>query len=107
MIYIAASTVTGLTAGNYYYILTISTTSITFSSTRGGGTLAISGTSVTANIHKVIHRHSMPTTALAPNVVQIAFPNPIPGGINLATECWTPSATTGQIDFHVWGYVAP
>lgn len=107
MIYVAASTVTGLTAGNYYYILTITTTSITFSATRGGSTLAISGTGVTATIHKVIHRHSMPTTALAPNVVMVKFPNPIPTGLNLATEAWTPVATTGQIDFNVWGYVAP
>jgi len=107
MVYVAASTVTGLTAGNYYYVLTISTTSITFSATRGGGTLAISGTGVTATLHRVIHRHSMPTTALAPNIAQVRFYNPVSGGLALGVEAWTPSATTGQIDFHVWGYTAP
>jgi hypothetical protein len=105
LVYVTASTVTGLSAGSYYYILTVSGANLTFSATRGGGTLAISGTSVVATLAKVLYRTTLQTTALPLTVVQ--FQNPLSGGINLAIEAVTLTGVTGIIDLNVQGYVAP
>jgi len=105
MVYVTASTVTGLTAGNYYYIASVSTTSVTFSSTRGGGTLAISGTSVSATVALILFRTQLQTTAL--NLSQFVFPCPLAGGTGLAIEVCTPVALSGRIDWNICGYMAP
>lgn len=106
LVYVTASTVTGLTAANYYYILTVSGANLTFSATRGGSTLAISGTTVSATLSKILWRHKLQTASLP--VVNLEFENPVSGGINLAIEMCTPvSLTSGSVDFHVSGYVAP
>ncbi len=106
LVYVTASTVTGLTAANYYYILTVSGANLTFSATRGGSTLAISGTTVSATLAKVLWRHKLQTASLP--LTYIPFTNPVSGGINLAIEVCTPvSLSSGQVDFHVSGYLAP
>lgn len=49
----SASTVTGITVGTIYYVLTVpSTTTLTLSTVANGSTLAISGTGVTATANK-------------------------------------------------------
>ena len=106
LVYVTSSTVTGLTATQYYYLLTVSGTSLTFSTVRGGTTLSISGTSVAATLAHVIYRTQLQTTALP--LTNITFTNPISSGTGLALEICTPSAAaTGRIDFNVIGYVAP
>lgn len=106
MVYVTASTVTGLTAGSYYYILTVSAANLTFSATRGGSTLSISGSSVNATLAKVMWRQRLLTTAMPVN--DIVFASPVSGGINLAIEACTPTAlTSGRIDINVFGYQAP
>ena len=106
MVYVTASTVTGLTAANYYYILTVSGANLTFAATRGGTTLAISGTSVAATLAKIMYRHQMQTAVLP--VSQVQFDNPVDGGTGLAIEVVTPVAiATGRVDWNMAGYVAP
>jgi hypothetical protein len=106
LVYVTASGVTGLSAGSYYYILTVSAANLTFSATRGGSTLVISGTTVSATLAKVLFRTQLQTTALP--LVDINFPSPVDGGTNLAIEVCTPVAiATGRIDYNVRGYVAP
>jgi len=106
MVYVTASTVTGLTAATYYYILTVSAANLTFSATRGGSTLAISGTTVSATLAKVLFRHRLQTTSLP--LTHARFNDPIGGGTNLAIEACTPvSLSSGRVDFNVHGYVAP
>lgn len=105
MIYVTASTVTGLSAGSYYYLLTVSGANLTFSATRGGGTLSISGTTVSATLAHVLFRTQLQTTALP--LVDITFKTPLPTGTGLALEACTPTAATGRIDIHARGYVAP
>jgi hypothetical protein len=106
MVYVTASTVTGLTAANYYYILTVSGANLTFAATRGGTTLAISGTTVVATLAKIMYRQQLQTTALP--VSQVLFDTPVDGGTGLAIEVVTPVAiATGRIDWNMAGYVAP
>jgi hypothetical protein len=106
LVYVTASTVTGLSAGSYYYILTVSAANLTFSATRGGSTLAISGTTVSATLAKILFRTQLQTTALP--LTDLAFADPLDGGTNQAIEMCTPVAiTTGRIDFNVRGHVAP
>jgi hypothetical protein len=103
---VTASTVTGLTAGSYYYLLTVSGANLTFSATRGGGTLAISGTSVNATLSKILYKTKLGTAAL--QVTQIERDCPPGGGTGLAIEMVTPTAlTSGQIDVNWCGFVAP
>jgi len=106
LVYVTASGVTGLTAGNYYYILTVSGANLTFSATRGGGTLSISGTSVNATLAKVLWRQKLNTTALP--VASLTFPSPVSGGVGLAIEAVTPvTLTSGRVDLNVFGFQAP
>jgi hypothetical protein len=106
MVYVTASTVTGLSAGSYYYLLTVSGASLTFSATRGGSTLAISGTTVSATLAKILFRHRLQTASLP--LVPLDFADPVGGGTNLAIEMCTPvSLTSGRVDYNVRGYVAP
>jgi hypothetical protein len=105
MVYVTASGVTGLTVNTSYYVLTVSGANLTFSATRGGTTLAISGTSVSATLAKVLWRTTLNTTAQP--IVSLAWNNPADTGTGLALEAVALSAVTGQIDFSVSGYVAP
>lgn len=103
---VTASTVTGLSAGSIYYILTVSGANLTFSATRGGGTLAISGTSVSATLSKLVWTTYLNTTALP--LTQVQFMNPCDGGTGLSLEMCTPTAlTSGKVTFSVVGYTAP
>ena len=104
IVYVTASTVTGLTAGSYYYLLTVSTTSLTFSATRGGSTMVISGTTVSATLAHVLHRITLQTTALPVTVLE--FPTALQSGTGLGVEMTTLTAVTGAVDFNVQGYVA-
>ena len=102
-----ASTVTGITAGVGYYVLTTpAATTITLSATRGGTTLAISGTAVTATFHKVLWQTRIPTTGRAPQ--QIVFPTPLRGSVatNLVLQTATASGA-GAVYLSSQGYVAP
>jgi hypothetical protein len=104
----SASTVTGLTAGVTYFVLTVPlATSITLSATRGGSTLAISGTGVTATIHRVLWQKRIPTTGLV-NGSEILFPTPLRGSIATSLLLQTVTASgAGAVYANVQGYSAP
>jgi hypothetical protein len=105
-VYVTASTVTGLSAGSYYYLLTVSAANLTFSATRGGGTLVISGTGVNATLSKVLYKTRLQTTSLPLTSIQLR--DPVAGGINLAIEACTPTAlTSGEVTLNWQGFVAP
>jgi hypothetical protein len=104
LVYVTASTVTGLTAGNYYYLLTVSGANLTFATTRGGSTLAISGTTVSATLAKVLHRVGLDTAAA---VLPFSMPNPADTGTGLALEAVTLTAVTGNVDILISSYTAP
>lgn len=101
----SASTVTGLTAGVTYYVLTVpAATTLTFSATRGGSTLAISGTGVTATLNHIMWRTKLQTAGvLIPTV--IPFPTPLRGGTAVANEVVTLTSTsTGTVYVSAYGY---
>ena len=102
-----ASGVTGLTVGVTYFVLTVpAATTMTLSATRGGSTLAISGTSVTATLHKVLWQTRIPTTGMVPR--QIVFPTPLRGSIATAVLLQTATASgAGAVHVNVQGYSAP
>lgn len=104
MVLVTASTVTGLAAGSYYYIASVSTTSVTFASTRGGSTLAISGTSVSATLSVVLFKTELQTAALP--TTQYLFHTPLQGGVGQAIEAVTPTALSGKISWNIQGYNA-
>jgi len=101
-----ASTVTGITAGVTYFVLTTpAATTITLSATRGGATLAISGTGVTATFHKVLWQTRIPTSGLVPR--QIVFPVPLRGSVNTATQVQTATASgAGAVFLAAQGFVS-
>jgi hypothetical protein len=104
----SASGVTGITASTVtYYVLTVpTTTTLTLSSTLGGSTLAISGTSVTATFHKVLWQTRIPTTGAVPR--QIDFVTPLRGSVARAVLLQTPTASgAGAVHFSAQGYTAP
>jgi hypothetical protein len=101
-----ASTVTGTTPGVTYFVLTTPTTSsVTLSATRGGAALAISGTGVTATLHKVLWSTRIPTTGVAPR--QVMFPVPLRGSVNKAMQLMTVTASgAGAVYLNAIGYVS-
>lgn len=105
LVYVTTSTVTGLSAGSYYYLLTVSGANLTFSATPGGSTLAISGTSVAATLAHVVFMTQLETTALP--ITNIVFGSPRSTGTGLGLEICTPVAQTGKISVNICGYVAP
>ena len=102
-----ASTVTGISVGVTYYVLTVpAATTITLSATRGGSTLAISGTGVTATFHKVLWQTRIPTTGRPAD--QVVFPTPLRGSANTALLLQTATASgAGAVFANVQGYFAP
>jgi hypothetical protein len=102
-----ASTVTGITAGVTYYVLTVpAAATLTLSTTRGGSTLTISGTAVTATFHKVLWQTRIPTTGRPAG--QIDFPTPLRGSPNVALLLQTPTASgAGAVYANLQGFVAP
>jgi len=102
-----ASTVTGITAGVTYYVLTVpAATTLTLSATRGGSTLAISGTAVTATFHKVLWMTRIPTTGIPHR--NIPFPTPLRGSVNTILQLQTPTASgAGAVYAALQGYVSP
>jgi hypothetical protein len=102
-----ASGVTGLTTGVTYFVLTVpAATTMTLSATRGGSTLAISGTSVTATLHKVLWQTRIPTTGMVPR--QIIFPTPLRGSIATAVLLQTSTASgAGAVHASIQGHSAP
>ena len=103
-----ASTVTGISTGVTYYVLTVpATTTITLSATRGGSTLAISGTGVTATFHKVLWMTRIPSAGLL-EVRSISFPTPLRGSVNTALQIQTATASgAGAVYAAIQGYTAP
>lgn len=100
----SASTVTGFTAGTAYHVLTVpSGTSLTFSATPGGSTLAISGTGVTATFNHYLWRQKLQTAGV-PQPLQFFFPTPLRGGSAVADEVVTLTASTGGVFFNCTGY---
>lgn len=101
-----ASTVTGLTAGVTYFVLTApSGTTLTLSATRGGSTLAISGTGVTATFHKYLYSVKIPTTGMSRF---IEFPTPLRGSVNTALQIQTITASgAGAVFANGQGFTAP
>jgi hypothetical protein len=101
-----ASTVTGISAGVTYYVLTVpATTTITLSATRGGSTLAISGTGVTATFHKVLWMTRIPTTGVTPRALQ--FLVPLRGSVNTALQLQTATASgAGAVYASLQGFAA-
>jgi hypothetical protein len=105
MVYVTASSVTGLSAGSYYYIRSVSGANLTFSATRGGTELAISGSSVAATLRHILHIVNLPTAA---GNLQLSFATPKQSGTGLGIEICTPVSTgTGRIDVSLGGYTAP
>jgi hypothetical protein len=104
----SASTVTGISTGVTYYVLTVpATTTITLSATRGGSTLAISGTGVTATFHKVLWMTRIPTAGLLSGR-NIEFPIPLRGSPNVALQIQTATASgAGAVYAALQGYAAP
>ena len=102
-----ASTVTGISTGVTYYVLTVpAATTITLSATRGGSTLAISGTGVTATFHKILWMTRIPTTGMTPR--QIVFPTPLRGSVNTALQLQTATASgAGAVYASLQGFAAP
>ena len=101
-----ASTVTGITAGVTYYVLTTpAITTITLSATRGGSTLAISGTGVTATFHKVLWMTRIPTAGAVPR--QLVFRVPLRGSVNTALQVQTATASgAGAVYLSSQGFIA-
>jgi hypothetical protein len=101
-----ASTVTGISTGVTYFVLTVpSTTTITLSATRGGSTLAISGASVTATFHKILWMTRIPTTGMTPRT--LTFPVPLRGSINTAMQLQTATASgAGAVYASLQGFAA-
>jgi len=101
-----ASTVTGISTGVTYYVLTTpATTTITLSATRGGSTLAISGTGVTATFHKVLWMTRIPTTGVTPRALQ--FLVPLRGSVNTALQLQTATASgAGAVYASLQGFAA-
>jgi hypothetical protein len=101
-----ASTVTGISAGVTYYVLTTpAATTITLSATRGGSTLVISGASVTATFHKVLWMTRIPTTGVTPRALQ--FLVPLRGSVNTALQLQTATASgAGAVYASLQGFAA-
>lgn len=102
-----ASTVTGITAGVTYYVLTVPAgTTLTLSATRGGSTLAISGTGVTATFHKVLWMTRIPTSGMPLNY--IPFATPLRGSVNTVLQIQTATASgAGAVYPNLQGYQSP
>ena len=101
----SASTVTGLTAGTTYYVLTVpSISTITLSATSGGSTLAISGTGVTATLNHIIWRTRLQTAGV-PQTNNIEFNLPLKAGSAVAVEAITSAAVSGGIYIAAQGYI--
>jgi hypothetical protein len=101
----SASTVTGLTAGTTYYVLTVpAATTLTFSATSGGSTLTISGTGVTATLNHIIWRTRLQTAGV-PQVNNIEFNLPLKAGTAVAVEAITSAAVTGGIYLTTQAYI--
>lgn len=99
-----ATTMTGPVVGVTYYVLTVpSTTTLTFSATRGGSTFGVSGTSVTATIAHVLFRQKLQTTGVAVPT-QYNFPTPLRGGVAVGQEVVFTVAATGGVFFSAQGY---
>jgi hypothetical protein len=102
-----AATVTGITVGVTYYVLTTpAVATLTLSANRGGSTLAISGTTVTATFHKVLWQTRIPTTGRPAG--QILFPTPLRGSVNTPLQLQTATASgAGAVHASLQGYFAP
>ena len=106
LVHITASGVTGLSVNTSYYVLTVpSATTLTFSATRGGSTLVISGTSVTATLHRVLWVGYVGVVAGGRD---IKFDIPLKGTVASAMSIVTRTATTsGAIYANIQGHIAP
>lgn len=104
LVQVTASGVAGLTAGTSYYVLTTpSATTLTFSATRGGSTLVISGTSVTATLHKVLWMGLVS----ANQSLDFRFDIPLKGSVATVMSVQAKSSVTGAIYTNLNGHIAP
>ena len=101
-----ASTVTGITANTVtYYVLTVpSTTTLTLSTARGGSTLSISGTSVTATFHKYLWMTRL--KGAAERSQAFTFPVPLRGSPNVNLQIFTSTNTVAPVYVNMSGFVA-
>jgi len=107
IVFTAITGATGFVINTTYYVLTIpSATTFTMSATRGGSTLAISGT-ITATLHRYLWRTKIPTGGLLGHCV-IEFQSPLKGSINTAQSLQTITASgAGAVYANLRGFIAP
>jgi hypothetical protein len=106
VVFAGVSGLTGVTAGVTYYVASIPlTTSFTLSATLGGAALTVTGTpAASQTLNHVIFRTKIQTAGLlAP--LNLTFRSPLRGGIAVAQEIVTLTAsTTGAVYFAAQGY---
>jgi len=102
-----ASTMTGPALNTTYFVLTTpAANTMTLSASRGGTTLTISGTSVTATLHKCLWNSKIPTTGRPAALV--TFPTPLKSSVNTALLLQTVTASgVGAVFMNFQGYVGP
>jgi hypothetical protein len=107
IVFTAITGATGFVINTTYYVLTIpSATTFTMSATRGGSTLAISGT-ITATLHRYLWRTKIPTGGLLGHSL-IEFQSPLKGSINTAQSLQTITASgAGAVYANLCGFIAP
>lgn len=106
VVFVGVSGITGLTAGVTYYVLTTaSTTTFTLAATPGGATLTVTGTpAASQTLNHIIFRTKIQTAGLLTPLV-LPFRTPLRGGIAVAQEVVTLTAsTTGAVYFAAQGY---
>jgi len=106
IVFTAIGTITGITTNTIYYITATSfaATTFTVATTLGGSAIQITGSTSAFTFYRVLHLIRLQTTALSYPIV-IAFPTPLRGMANVATNLLIPvSLTTGNIYITTNGY---
>ena len=105
IVFAGVSGLTGPTAGPTYYVLTVpSATSFTIATTMGGSTLTVTGTpAASQQLNHYIWRTKLQTAGVL-TPVAYNFPTPLRGGIAVAQELLTITASTGSVYFNAQGY---
>jgi len=106
IVFTAIGTITGITTNTIYYVTSTSfaATTFTVATTLGGTAIQITGATSAFTFYRVLHAIRLQTTALSDPIV-IAFPTPLRGMANVATNLLIPlSLTTGSIYITTNGY---
>jgi hypothetical protein len=102
IVFSSVGTMTGITVGTRYFVLSAaSATTFTISASRFGTVVAITGTSAFA-FNRIHFSMNLKTAALP--ITEITFRTPLKGAPNLATEIVVNTAVTGNINYNVSGY---